>query len=133
MHLLVNNHLILHLIFHYFPENLALGTFGKSVTVFSTNVNLLYLLRALARKEKNYVFCMNQEIKCNWGSEEHCEPSVISLGDQGSNLLQIFSLKIVWYSLSEIIKLVCLIRNCPYNLKYSQLCSLLSLLRSRIK
>ena len=68
-------------------------------------------------------------------------PSVGSVGDQGGGSLgkfTIFSLKLVWCSLLEIIKLklsvyyIYLIKNCYYNLKYVHLC-MLSLPRSRMK
>ena len=43
---------------------------------------------ALARKEKNSVFCMNWEVKCNWGSRGTVSPLVVSVGDQGAKLLE---------------------------------------------
>ena len=48
-------------------------------------------------KQKNYVFCMNWEIKCNLGSGGHCEPlSGVSEGPGGKALgkFTIFSLKL---------------------------------------
>ena len=41
-------------------------------------------LRALARKEKKIAFCRNWEIKRNWGSGSTVNPSLVSVGEQGS-------------------------------------------------
>ena len=66
---------------------------------------LAVVSRALARKEKQSEFCINWGEKCNWG---HCELlSKLSCwsGDKTLRKFTIFSLKLIWYSHSEIIKL----------------------------
>ena len=59
----------------------------------------MFVIRDLARKEKNSVLCMNWEIKCNWGSGGgHCEPLSEFSGGPGGKALgtfTIFSLKLV--------------------------------------
>ena len=67
----------------------------------------MLVFRVLARKGKNYMLCVNWEIKCNWGSERTVSPSMGSGGPGGEALekVTIFSLKLVWYSLLKKIKL----------------------------
>ena len=82
------------------------ATLGKTDLVIA--LILTSLIRALARKEKNSAFSVNWKLKCNWGSGGHCEPlSSFSEGRAGKTFgkFRIFSLKLVWYSLLEIIKL----------------------------
>ena len=61
----------------------------------------------LAREEKNYAFCMDWEIKCNWGSGALWTPQWVHWGSGGNTLgkFTIFSLKLVMCSLLEIAKL----------------------------
>ena len=58
---LPNLHMLLKHKIPSFPRNLALGTFGKLLIVFSTKVNLLYLLYSTARR-----CCLLHLIKQNY-------------------------------------------------------------------
>ena len=69
---------------------------------------ILHPSRVLVRKDKNSVFCLNWEMKCNWGSEWPYDPLGGFSGGAGSQPLgtfAMFSLELGWYSLLEIIKL----------------------------
>ena len=61
----------------------------------------------LAREEKNYAFCMNWGIKCNWGSGALWLRQWVHWRSGGNTLgkFTIFSLKLVMCSLLEITKL----------------------------
>ena len=56
-----------------------------SISIFSIHRRDI---RALARKKKNDLFCMNWEIKRNWGSGSNVSNSVGSVGDQGAKPLE---------------------------------------------
>ena len=62
----------------------------------------------LAKTEKNSAFSLNCEVKCNCGSGGQCESlSGFIGGPRGKAFgkFTTFNLKLVWYSISEIIKL----------------------------
>ena len=71
--------------------------------------NIKLKKQGFSQEGKNSVFCVNWEIKCNWGSGGgggHCEPLSGFRGGPGINALgkfTMFSLKLV-YSLLELIK-----------------------------
>ena len=45
----------------------------------------------LARREKNFAYSMNWEIKCNWGVRNTVSPSVSLVGDQGGKPYKIYN------------------------------------------
>ena len=67
---------------------------GDETTSKQMFLNYYCPIKALARKTKNSAFCMNWEIKCQWGSGRGRggaeSPSMCSVGDQEIKFLENF-------------------------------------------